>query len=55
MKKEILKCPKCDNYTLKNQCPKCDTKTLSPKPMKYSPEDKYGKWRRTYKKNVIRN
>lgn len=28
----------------------CDKKTISPKPAKYSPEDKYGKYRRIAKK-----
>lgn len=33
-------------YSMKEICPKCGGKTLSPKPPKYSPEDKYGKYRR---------
>ncbi|MBU2633776.1 MAG: RNA-protein complex protein Nop10 [Nanoarchaeota archaeon] len=48
---EILKCPKCNNYTLKNNCDKCNLKTLSPKPAKFSIDDKYGKYRRLAKKN----
>lgn len=52
MKKEIFKCPACRTYTLKVKCPKCNARTLSPKPAKYSPEDKYGELRRKYKKNV---
>lgn len=47
---EILKCPKCNIYTLKDICDKCDTKTLSPKPAKFSIEDKQGYYRRLYKK-----
>ena len=56
MKKEILKCPKCKAYTLENICKKCNIKTLTPKPAKFSIEDKTGRWRRKYKikyKNVI--
>lgn len=49
MTKEILKCPNCNAYTLKDHCPKCDNKTISPKPAKFSPEDKFGKYRREYK------
>tara|TARA_Y100000034_G_C6531685_1_gene229108 strand:- start:195 stop:353 length:159 start_codon:yes stop_codon:yes gene_type:complete len=49
MKKEIRKCRSCKKYTLKEIC--CG-KTLTPKPAKYSPEDKYSKYRRKYKKNV---
>ena len=47
---EILKCPKCNSYTLKNECKTCKTKTLTPKPARYSPVDPYGKYRRIYKK-----
>ena len=52
MKKGILVCPKCSTYTLEQNCQKDNTKTISPKPAKFSIEDKYGKWRREYKKNV---
>ncbi|MBL7148104.1 MAG: RNA-protein complex protein Nop10 [Nanoarchaeota archaeon] len=53
MKKEILKCPKCSTYTLQSSCPNCNSKTLSPKPAKFSINDKYGKYRRIAKlKNV---
>ncbi|MBI1971884.1 MAG: nucleolar RNA-binding Nop10p family protein [Candidatus Aenigmarchaeota archaeon] len=33
-------------YTLKETCPKCGSKTRSVHPMKFSPEDRYGKYRR---------
>ncbi len=33
-------------YTLKDVCPKCGAKAKSAHPMKFSPEDKYGKYRR---------
>jgi H/ACA ribonucleoprotein complex subunit 3 len=52
MKKEINRCIKCNIYTLKKSCPKCSKKTTSPKPAKFSIEDKFGKYRREYKKNV---
>lgn len=51
MSKEILFCNNCKNYTLKKLCPKCGKKTISPKPAKYSPVDKFGKYRRIYKKS----
>lgn len=50
MNREILKCSKCDTYTLKENCPKCGEKTLSPKPARFSPQDKWGEWRRKAKK-----
>ena len=54
MAKHILKCPKCNSYTLKEICPKCRTKTISPKPPNFSPEDKYGKYRRKEKKQMLK-
>ncbi|MBW2969426.1 RNA-protein complex protein Nop10 [Candidatus Woesearchaeota archaeon] len=49
--KKILKCKKCDKYTIKEIC-ECGEKTISIKPPKYSPKDKYGKYRRKAKENV---
>ncbi len=48
MTRHILKCVVCGSYTMKEI--HCGKKTISPKPMKYSPEDKYGKYRRQVKK-----
>ena len=53
MLREILFCKECYAYTLKKSCPICKTKTTTPKPAKYSPEDKYGKYRRIEKKKFI--
>ena len=44
--KHLLKCNSCEIYTMKNACPKCGEKSSQIKPPKYSPEDKYGKYRR---------
>ncbi|MCX6695078.1 MAG: RNA-protein complex protein Nop10 [Candidatus Altiarchaeota archaeon] len=46
----IMKCPSCGTYTLETSCPKCALKTFHAQPPKYSPEDKYGKYRRMMKK-----
>jgi len=46
---KMKKCIKCNVYTLKDKCPKCGKKTTSPRPPKFSPEDKYGKYRRAAK------
>ena len=51
MSKEILYCNKCKKFTMKESC--CDEKTISLKPAKYSPEDKWGHWRRIHKKEQI--
>jgi H/ACA ribonucleoprotein complex subunit 3 len=51
MKTEILYCNDCDKYTTEKLCKLCETKTKTTKPVKYSPEDKYGKYRRIAKSN----
>ena len=47
--KQLMRCNACFSYTLKNSCPKCNEKTITPKPPKYSPEDKYAKYRKIAK------
>jgi len=47
MARPLRFCKKCNVYTLKQEC--CNSETLSPEPPKYSPEDKYGKYRREVK------
>jgi len=49
----IKKCFRCGIYTLKDKCPKCGEKTRTPHPPKFSPEDKYGKYRRMAKEKTI--
>lgn len=44
----ILKC-KCGQYTMENTCPKCGGVADNPRPPKWSPEDKYGEYRRQAK------
>jgi H/ACA ribonucleoprotein complex subunit 3 len=46
---KMRKCIKCKEYTFKEICPKCGQKTISPKPPKFSPQNKYGKERRKLK------
>ncbi|MEK6841080.1 MAG: RNA-protein complex protein Nop10 [Nanoarchaeota archaeon] len=55
MKKEILLCKICHIYTLKKLCPNCNNKTISPKPAKFSIEDKYLKYRLMAKQNELRD
>ncbi len=47
--KHIFNCKDCKLYTLKNKCPNCGKTTVSPIPPKYSPDDKYGMYRRKVK------
>ena len=49
--KHILKCPNCHSYGITEECT-CGHKRIEPKPPKYSPEDKYGRYRREAKKLV---
>ncbi|MCK4634921.1 MAG: RNA-protein complex protein Nop10 [Candidatus Aenigmarchaeota archaeon] len=49
----IKKCFFCDIYTFKEKCPRCRKKTRTPHPPKFSPEDKYGKYRRMAKNRGI--
>lgn len=46
---KIRKCSECGQYTLLPECPKCKGDTRNPHPPKYSPEDRYGKYRRLAK------
>ncbi|MDP6139388.1 MAG: nucleolar RNA-binding Nop10p family protein [Candidatus Woesearchaeota archaeon] len=46
--RNILKCDKCGKYTMKESC-LCEGKALTPKPAKFSVEDKYGAYRRKAK------
>ncbi len=52
MKTLLRKCSACGAYTLKEQCPKCGGTTFMPGPAKYSPEDRYGVYRRRLKKEL---
>ena len=45
---KILKCEKCQSYGLDTTCPCGGTRVFS-HPPKYSPEDKYAKYRRLAK------
>jgi len=49
MKVKILQCTKCREYSLKRKCVKCGADCLSNKPARYSPEDRWGKYRRMAK------
>ena len=42
---QIRKCNKCKKYTLKDECSNCHEKTFSVHPAKFSPDDKYMKYR----------
>jgi len=46
----LFYCENCKEYTLDKICDKCGGKTISRNPHRFSPEDRYGKYRRKLKK-----
>ncbi|MHA1917109.1 MAG: RNA-protein complex protein Nop10 [Candidatus Ranarchaeia archaeon] len=47
MPKRLYRCSVCDKYSLsETKCPKCGSTMESAHPAKFSPQDKYGKYRR---------
>jgi len=54
MKMKIRKCKSCHRYTLQDSCPLCGGEIRVVFPAKYSPEDKYGKYRRILKQQAYK-
>ncbi|MGQ4833309.1 MAG: RNA-protein complex protein Nop10 [Candidatus Asgardarchaeia archaeon] len=51
MPKQLRKCTKCGRYTLRtDKCPICGSPVVPPYPPRFSPEDKYLKYRIMLKK-----
>lgn len=50
--KHILKCKGCGSYGLNSEC-ECGEKRIECRPPKFSPIDKYGKYRRMAKEKII--
>jgi H/ACA ribonucleoprotein complex subunit 3 len=49
----LFKCTECNKYTLEDdRCPYCGGKVSSPAPPRFSPQDKYGKYRRDAKRKT---
>lgn len=46
----MFKCPACKRYTLEPKCPACGEAAISPMPARYSPQDRYGDYRRAMKR-----
>jgi len=45
MKSLMLKCAECGGYTLAEKCPNCGGKTVTVHPARYSPDDRYARYR----------
>ncbi|NLK25005.1 MAG: RNA-protein complex protein Nop10 [Euryarchaeota archaeon] len=50
MRTSLRKCPQCIEYTLLDKCSHCECRTDVPIPPRYSPEDRYGVYRRRLRK-----
>ncbi|MDD1706663.1 MAG: RNA-protein complex protein Nop10 [Methanoregulaceae archaeon] len=46
MTSRIRRCPNDFTYTLKDTCPVCGAPTVHPHPARFSPDDRYGTYRR---------
>jgi H/ACA ribonucleoprotein complex subunit 3 len=52
MARHILKCQECKKYSMDDEC-SCGGIAHSPRPPKYSPDDKYAEYRRKTKKEEL--
>jgi H/ACA ribonucleoprotein complex subunit 3 len=41
----MLKCVECGKYTINETCPSCGGKTVTVHPARFSPDDKYARYR----------
>ncbi|UCE73344.1 MAG: RNA-protein complex protein Nop10 [Methanomassiliicoccales archaeon] len=48
MRTLLRKCEECGRYTLKDKC-SCGNMTIVPQPARFSPQDRFGKYRRILK------
>ena len=51
----MLKCAKCGRYTLAEKCPYCGGDTVTVHPARYSPDDRYARYRSplAYEKSTV--
>ena len=45
MRFQLRRCAGCGTYSLKAACPRCGGETVSAHPAKFSPDDKYMRYR----------
>ncbi|HUI86299.1 MAG TPA: RNA-protein complex protein Nop10 [Nitrososphaerales archaeon] len=45
MKGLMLKCAVCGRYTMEDRCPSCGGQTATVHPAKFSPDDRYARYR----------
>ncbi len=46
MRTQLRVCREDRTYTLRDSCPRCGARTVPPLPPRFSPEDRYGAYRR---------
>ncbi|MFA7341772.1 MAG: RNA-protein complex protein Nop10 [Candidatus Methanomethylophilaceae archaeon] len=46
MNSRMRRCDRCARYTLQAECPQCGEPSRNPLPPRFSPEDRYGAYRR---------
>ncbi len=51
--KNLRFCSKCNEYTLELICKRCKSKSISKYPPRFSPQDRYGNYRRKLKKQSL--
>jgi len=52
----LRRCGECGRYTLRQDaCPQCGGRVNIPHPSKFSPEDKYAKYRRAMKEPIVKD
>jgi len=53
MRTLLRKCQSCKEYTMGDRCSRCDEKAVVPVPPRYSPDDKWGEYRRRLRKENL--
>ena len=46
MRSDLRRCTKCGRYGLDDTCSACSSPNSTPVPMRFSPDDRYGEYRR---------
>ena len=49
MSRKIRYCTACNQYTMQKNCPECSGETVISGPHRFSPEDRFGEYRRMAK------
>ena len=47
VRRTLRKCRNCNLYTMKETCPHCGAPSVTSIPPRFSPDDRYGEYRRT--------